>query len=57
MIELLLENGVVLMETDSDGVSALDMAITFKRLDVIQFCIDKDCDLNVTKRKMCNTAV
>ena len=51
MIELLLENGVDLMETDSDGVSALDMAIKFKRLDVIQFCLDKGFDLNVTKRK------
>lgn len=51
MIELLLENGVDLMETDSDGVSALDMAIKFKRLDVIQFCLDKGFDINVTKRK------
>ncbi|HHD78377.1 MAG TPA: ankyrin repeat domain-containing protein, partial [Epsilonproteobacteria bacterium] len=51
MIELLLENGVDLMETDSDGVSALDMAIKFKRKDVIAFCIDKGFDLNATKRK------
>ena len=51
MIELLLENGVELMETDSDGVSALDMAIKFRRKDVIQFCIDKGFDLNTTKRK------
>ncbi len=51
MIELFLENGVDLFETDSDGISALDMAITFKRLDVIQFCIDKGFDLNTTKRK------
>lgn len=51
MLELFLENGVELMETDSDGVSALDMAIKFKRKDVIQFCIDKGFDLNTTKRK------
>jgi len=51
MIKLFLENGVDLMETDSDGVSALDMAIKFKRLDVIQFCIDKGFDLNASKRK------
>ena len=51
MLELFLENGVVLTETDSDGVSALDMAIKFKRKDVIQFCIDNGFDLNVTKRK------
>ena len=51
MLELFLENGVDLMATDSEGVSALDMAIKFKRLDVIQFCIDNGFDLNTTKRK------
>ena len=51
MIELFLANGVMLMQTDSDGISALDMAIKFKRKDVIQFCIDNGFDLNVTKRK------
>jgi len=51
MIELLLDNGVELTQTDSDGVSALDMAIKFRRKDVIQFCIDKGFDLNRTKRK------
>ena len=51
MLELFLENGVDMMATDSEGVSALDMAIKFKRKDVIQFCIDKGFDLNATKRK------
>jgi ankyrin repeat protein len=51
MLELMLENGVDLKETDSDGISALDMAIKFKRKDVIQFCIDRDFDLNSSKRK------
>lgn len=51
MLELFLENGVDLKATDSEGVSALDMAIKFKRKDVIQFCIDNGFDLNSTKRK------
>ncbi len=51
MIELFLENGVDIYQTDSDGVSALDMAIKFKRIDVIEFCIEKKFDLNTTKRK------
>jgi len=51
MLDLMLENGVDLHETDSDGISALDMAIKFKRKDVIQFCIDKGFDLNSSKRK------
>jgi len=51
LIEMMLENGVNLFETDSDGISALDMAIKFKRTDVIRYCIDKGFDLNSTKRK------
>jgi ankyrin repeat protein len=51
LIEMMLENGVDLFETDSDGISALDMAIKFKRKDVIRYCIDKGFDLNSTKRK------
>ncbi len=51
MLELFLENNVELMATDSEGVSALDMAIKFKRKEVIQFCIDNGFDLNTTKRK------
>jgi len=51
MLALFLAQGIDLMQTDSEGVSALDMAIKFKRLDVIQFCIDKGFDLNTTKRK------
>ncbi len=51
MLKLFFENGVDLMQTDSDGISALDMAIKFKRKEVIQFCINKGFDLNTTKRK------
>jgi len=51
MLELMLANGVDLFEVDSDGISALDMAIKFKQKEVIQFCIDRGFDLNVSKRK------
>lgn len=51
MLELMLENGIDLHEVDSDGVSALDMAIKFKRKDVIQFCLDRGFEINVSKRK------
>ncbi len=51
MLKLFLDNGVELMKTDSDGISALDIAIKFKRKEVIQFCIDNGFDLNTTKRK------
>ncbi len=51
ILELMLENGVDLHETDSDGISALDMAIKFKRKDVIKFCLDRGFDVNSSKRK------
>ncbi len=51
MLELFIESGIDLHETDLDGISALDIAIKFKRKDVIQFCIDREMDLNCTKRK------
>ncbi len=50
-IKTMLENGVDLFQTDSDGVSALDMAIKFKRKDVIDYCIEQGFDLNATTRK------
>jgi len=49
-IEVLLANGLDIYQTDDDGLSAIDIAIKFKRLDVIQYCIDKGVDLNSTKR-------
>ena len=51
LIAFLLENGVDLHACDSDGISALDMAIKFKRKDVIALCLENGFDLNSTKRK------
>jgi ankyrin repeat protein len=51
MIELILENGVDVHSTDNEGISALDMAIKFKRKDLIQFFLDKGFDINSTARK------
>jgi len=51
MIEMMLENGVDLHQTDSDGISALDMAIKFRRKEVIALCIKRGFDLNTTRRK------
>lgn len=51
MIELLLAHGANIHDVDRDGVGALDIAIKFKRKDVVKFCIDKGLDLNQTRRK------
>jgi len=49
-LEILLENGVDIREIDPDGLSAIDVAIKFKREDVIKLCIDKGIDVNETHR-------
>jgi ankyrin repeat protein len=51
LIEYLLEQGADLFERDDDGISALDIAIKFKRKDIIKYCLDKGFELNTTTRK------
>jgi len=50
-IKILLEHGVDLFTIDEDGLSAIDVAIKFKREDVIKFCIDQGMDVNISHRK------
>lgn len=50
-IEILLEYGVDIREIDEDGLSAIDVAIKFKREDIIRFCIEKGVNVNETHRK------
>ncbi len=50
-IELLIGYGLDIKECDDTGISALDTAIKFKRHDVIELCINKGLEVNVTKRK------
>ncbi len=50
-IEILLEYGVDINQLDKDGLSAIDIAIKFKREDVVNFCIEKGMDINKTARK------
>jgi len=50
-IKILLDHGVDLKVIDDDGLSAIDVAIKFKRNDVLQFCIDQGMDVNISHRK------
>ena len=50
-LEVLLENGVQITDIDDDGLSAIDIAIKFKREDVIELCVKKGMDVNETHRK------
>ena len=49
-IEILLENGLELTQIDEDGLSALDIAVKFKREDIIDFCVKHGMDVNETSR-------
>jgi len=51
LIELLLSYGVNIHEVNSEGISSLDVAIKYKRVEIVKLCIEKDFDLNKTKRK------
>ena len=50
LIEVLLEYGCDIREIDEDGLSSIDIAIKFKREDIIKFCVDKGIDVNETHR-------
>ena len=51
LIEVLLEHGCNIKEIDEDGLSAIDIAIKFKREDVIKFCVEKGMNVNETHRQ------
>ncbi len=50
-IELLLEYGLDIKDSDDNGISTLDTAIKFKRHDIIELCISKGIDVNGSQRK------
>jgi len=50
LIEVLLEYGCDIREIDEDGLSSIDIAIKFKREDIIDFCVKQGMDVNETHR-------
>jgi ankyrin repeat protein len=50
LIEVLLEYGCDIREIDEDGLSSIDIAIKFKREDIIHFCMEQGLDINETHR-------
>ena len=52
ILELLIENGADVKDTDNEGVSIFDMAITYDNLEFIKYLIENDIyDVNETSRK------
>jgi len=50
-IELLLKYGVDINQSDENGITALDIAIKYKRHDIIKLSIDRGIDINDSRRK------
>jgi len=50
LLEVLLEYGCDMREIDEDGLSSIDIAIKFKREDIVKFCVDKGISVNETHR-------
>jgi len=51
IINLLIEFGADIKELNEDGLSTLDIAIKFKRLDIVKLSIDSGIDVNISTRK------
>ncbi len=50
-IEMLVDAGIDIMEVNREGVGALDIAIKYKRMDVITLCEARGVDLFGSRRK------
>lgn len=51
LIMLLVDNGADLYDFDEDGVSIFDMAITYDKVEIVKYLIDKGIDVNKTRRR------
>ena len=54
---LLIENGANIFDTDNEGVSIFDMAITYDNIDMVNYLIEQGKDVNETTRKSGFTAL
>ncbi len=50
IVELLLKNGADLFACNEDGVSILDYAIMYNRIELVEEILKTDIDINKTKR-------
>ena len=50
-IMLLIESGADKFDSDEEGVSIFDMAITYNNVAVVKYLIQEGIDINATKRK------
>lgn len=51
LLMLLIENGADKFDFDDEGVSILDMAITYNNIDMFNYLLNEGVDINKTTRK------
>lgn len=51
LLMLLIESGADINDFDNEGVSIFDMAITYNKIKMVEFFLDKGVDVNITKRR------
>lgn len=48
---LLVDNGADILDIDDEGVSVFDIAITYNNIEMVNYLISKEVDINKTSRK------
>ena len=51
LLMLLIESGADIFDFDEEGVSILDMAITYDNIDMVNYLIENGMDVNQTNRR------
>ena len=57
ILDLLIESGADIFDFDDEGVSILDMAITYDNLYIVDHLIEQGIDINTTNRRSGFTAL
>ncbi len=51
LLMLLIESGADIFDFDDEGVSILDMAITYNNIDIVQYLIENGIEISTTRRR------
>lgn len=51
LVLLLIESGADIFDFDEQGVSVLDMAITYNSIEIVEYLIEHGVDINKTQRR------
>jgi len=56
-VMLLIENGADKFDFDDEGVSILDMAVTYNNIEMLKYLLEQGADINQTQRRSGFTAL